>query len=500
MRNFLRLPLSVLPLLGASLPALADAPAAAPVVANNPAPLPNVALVLLAPAQSVKTEDRHLGALVSVVLEEAALASTSVNVVTQGAQAEMMDDLGIPLGALLDERTAARLAQLSGASHVVFGTYAPAPKGGFLWDVKVLSGTPARSKPLVNLTGTPTDALSKIAAALTTELGVSTWTLPAVPTSPKGQVGYVRCVAFAAVALERAGIKGRDVAIPANVQTACEDARADATNPMAEGVSLATRALAGDAAAGKLLAAYVDAHPLERLPLLARVRQEFSAGRRAEALALLGKVQAARPRDPDVLRLTGELHMEAQQWDKAKAAFAAAAAQVPQSPYLRYRLSYATYRADQPDEAMAHARAALALSGGDSPFYQLNLGERLLDARFLDEAVTHLSRSVEQTPNRMTPRVRLGYAYLLMGKADEALEQLRAAEQLTPTEREVARGIPTLLLMDLARAHAAKGNTNNAMKYLLELKKNGQLEVVDLRGPEFETLENVPEFQKLQRK
>src|SRR5258708_6909331 len=66
------------------------------------APLPDVALAFLAPTDAVAPAQRHLGALVSVMLEQNAIESQSVNVITQGAQAEMLEDMGRKLGSAVD--------------------------------------------------------------------------------------------------------------------------------------------------------------------------------------------------------------------------------------------------------------------------------------------------------------------------------------------------------------------------------------------------------------
>lgn len=487
----MRVALLAAALLSASLVARAQ-PAA-----DAPAPLPNVCAVMLVPAASVKTPDRHLGALVAVLLEQALLQSGSVNVITQGAQLEILEDLGVELGGKLDDATVARLGKLAGASHVVHGTFAPAKGGAFAWKVRLLDAATGKHAELATLTGGAADALGKVTAALASALAVAPWTPPALPATPAAQAGFVRCVAFAAVAAERAAVKGRDVEVPPNVKAACDDAAADPANPPGRGVMLATRVLSGDRAAAKELDEHVRAFPADRTALLAWVRLAFDEGRRDQAMQLLGTLRTARPRDPDVLRMVGELHMQAQRWPDAKAAFAQAVAEVPQSPYLRYRLSYATYRAAEPADALAHARTALELAGGDAPFYQLNLGERLLDAGQLDEAVKRLARSVEQTPRRLTPRVRLGYAYVLRKEADAALKVLKDAEKLPATPREVQRGIPGLLVIDLARAHAIKGNNVNALRYLEQAKKDGVLELVDLRSSEFDGMKDLPGFQKL---
>ena len=51
---------------------------------------------------------------------------------------------------------------------------------------------------------------------------------------------------------------------------------------------------------------------------------------------------------------------------------------------------------------------------------------------------------MQQTPNKMTVRVRYGYALLLNGDAEKALTELQAAEKLQPTELEKDRCVEML--------------------------------------------------------
>jgi tetratricopeptide (TPR) repeat protein len=462
-------------------------------------PLPALLVTVLSPAAAVKPADQHLGALVSVLLEAAALENPKINVVTFGAQAEMLDDLGQSLSAGVDDKLAARLARLSGASHVLYGSFAPA-KNTHEWTVMLLSPGQPKPRALVKVRGTPAEALAKVADAVAKETGTGPLKLPAVPASAKEQVGYVRCQAYSAVALERAGVKGRVVEVPPGVRASCEDAGAASPSPLGRGVNLSVRLLGGDAAARAELEKHVDAHPLDRLPLLALVRDMYQAGQRNAALVLLHTVLADRPRDPDVWRMMGELHMDLKQYDKARDAFTHAVAEVPASAYLQYRLSYATYRSERPQQALAHARRALELAGGDAAFYQLNLAERLIDSAQLDEAVTLLKASTAQTPTKLTSRVRLGYVHLLQKNLEGALQELKAAEQLTPSDKEVDRGIPTLLLADLARVHALRGEKDLAVKYLDKLKEAGAMDAVDLDSWDFTSLRQEPDFRRLKGK
>ncbi|MEW5849529.1 MAG: tetratricopeptide repeat protein [Myxococcota bacterium] len=459
--------------------------------------LPYLAVVPMAPAAGVKPAQAHHGKLLALLVEHAALQTQAVNVITQGAQAEMLEDMGIGPDAPIDEATAKKLAQLSGATSVLYGTFEPAEGGAITYKLRHFGVLAGAAKDLITVTATPADAAHQVGQALSTELAAPPFPPVTAPSTEKAQKGYVTCATQAAIALERAAVKGRKVTLAPAVKSACKDAAADKATPLSQGVALAMQTLTGDKKAATALKTHVDAHPEDRLAALALVRWYFEQAMYEEASSLFKRVKETRPRDPDVLRMEGELEIQKDNWTTARFAFQQAVNQAPNSPYLRYRLSYASYRTDQPQDALEHARAALRLAGGDAPFYQLNLAERLLDAGQHDEAILQLERSVKQTPNRFTPRVRLGYAYLLRGDADAALQHLTAAEKMTPTEREKERGVDMLLKLDLARAHALKGNTKDAMKYLKALEKAGALEKTDLAAPEFQNMKETPEFKKL---
>jgi len=470
-----------------------------PAAANPPSadkPLPYVALIPLAPDKDVPAGKKHLGDMLALLLEHAVVHGGAMNVVTHGGQAEMLDELGVKPGAPIDEAIAKKLAQLSGASSVLFGTYSVAKDGKLTAQVRhfgVLEGT---SHDEGALTGTPQEVLTQLGDTLAKEAGGQALPPPAFPASDKVQKGYVLCAGHGAVVLERTALKGRAVKTPGNVTQGCKDATSDKTFTLAKGAQLAVAVLGGDKGKAAELQAYVDTNP-DRLAALSLIRNLFNQEKFDEASALLKKLRTQRPRDPDVLRMEGELEIQKDNWEAARFSFQQAVNQAPNSPYLRYRLSYASYRTDKNQDALDHARAALRLSGGDAAFYQLNLAERLLDAKDLEEAVLQLERAVKANPDRLTPRVRLGYTYLLQGDADRALEHLTAAEKLKASDKEKERGVDVLLKLDLARAYALKASFKDSLKYLNQLQKAGQLEKDDLRHKEFDAMRENADFKKL---
>jgi tetratricopeptide (TPR) repeat protein len=455
--------------------------------------LPLVSVVALSPDAAVKPAQAHLGALWAVLVEQSVLQTAAVNVVTHGPQAEILEDMGFKPGDPVDEATARKIAQLTGASDLVFGSFAPGEGGATSFTVRHFGVLSGKAKDLVTVNGTVGDAVAKVLESLAAELKVAPFTAVAVPPSDKAQKGLVRCVTFAHVAMERGGVKGRKVTLPKDLVPACKDAG----SPLAQGAVLVSQALAGDAKAYPALQQHAAQNPGDRLAAMTVIRRAFETDDHDGAEAQLARVQALRPRDPDVLRMVGELEKDKDNWPSARVYFEKAVHQAPNSPYLRYLLSYASYRNEEPKEALDHAREALRLSGGEAPFYQLNLGERFLDAGALTEASLQLERAVKQMPERVTPRVRLGYVYVLAGEPDKALEHLQAAEKMKLSDREKERGVEGLLKLDLARAHALKGNAKESAKYLKQLEKAGLLEKSDLEAPEIAKLRDDPEMKKL---
>jgi tetratricopeptide (TPR) repeat protein len=483
-----------------SASAAAQAPQPAPGRVSVPAaptsgPLANVAVLPLAATGKPIARTAHHGQLVAVLTELALVQSARVNVVSQGAQAEMLDELGVGKGHLTED-VARKIARLSGATHVFFGTFGPQTGEHPTYQLQVFALLTGQTSEVATVSAPLAEAQNALASAVSKHLGLAALPAAEVPLSEKSQRGLATCATFAAIALERAGIKGRKVLLSKEVLQACADAESDPQIPLATGMALTVRVLSKDGSAAPNLQHYVERHGQDRLAVLALIRHLFELAEIEKAAALVERVRADRPRDPDVLRFAGELEIQKDNWNTARLLFAQAVTEAPNSPYLRYRLSYASYRADDPSKALENARAALRLSG-DAPFYQLNLAERLLDAGNLVEATLQLERSVKQTPQRFTARVRLGYVYLLMGELDKALAQLQAAEKITPTEKEKDRGVDALLKVNLARVHAAKGNAKESVKYLKALQKTAQLEKADLEHPEFQALKEDRDFKKL---
>jgi predicted Zn-dependent protease len=430
-------------------------------------------------------------------LEASALRLDTVNVVTQGAQAEMLEDMGAAEHPA-DEDVARELAQRSGATLVLFGVFEPAGDGDLTYQVRVLRGADAMAREYVAVTGTPAEAAEAVGRALARDLGLGSQLPPAlVPAGQRGQLGYLACSFHAEVLVERTVVKGRKVTTPKSVLAACKDATADPRAGPSRGVVLAVQALSGDVTAVPSLRKHVASQVDDRLATMALARVLFDRAEPDAAQALLVRLSGLRPRDPDLWRMRGELHVQRAQWAEARAAFQRAVEEAPTSPYMRYRLSYASLQMGQPQDALSHARAALRLAGNRVPFYQVQLAERLLDVGRPAEAIPLLQQAVQAGPTRFAPRLRLGQAHLAARDADGAVRELTHAQRLKPAERDLERELDRVVGVSLARAHALRGDDATALALLRQLAKAGTLAPADLLAPEFAALKDTEPFRKL---
>jgi tetratricopeptide (TPR) repeat protein len=69
------------------------------------------------------------------------------------------------------------------------------------------------------------------------------------------------------------------------------------------------------------------------------------------------------------------------------------------------------------------------------------LGDSLLLLNKFDQAITYLNRYVRYHPKDYVPFVRLGYAYYMHGRHEEALTAYKRAESLKPSSEEIKNSI-----------------------------------------------------------
>lgn len=111
------------------------------------------------------------------------------------------------------------------------------------------------------------------------------------------------------------------------------------------------------------------------------------------------------------------------------------------------------------EEGLTHARQAVALDGRD-PFAHHTLGRLYMLAGRHDASIDELKRALELNPNLSLSHYGLGFALILSGRATEAIPHLERACRLSPKD-------PLLWAFFSVRAlgHLLLGNLDEAMTW-----------------------------------
>jgi Flp pilus assembly protein TadD len=158
------------------------------------------------------------------------------------------------------------------------------------------------------------------------------------------------------------------------------------------------------------------------------------AGRLDEAVALLAKAQASRPRDARLLLVVGENLAQLERHDEAEAAFRAALAVRPDDPGVLNALGYLNVeRGVRLPEALALIEKALKLQP-DNPSVLDSRGWALFKLGRLAEAERDLRRALESLPSAVVLD-HLGDVLAAQGRPAEAEAAWRQAlEQRDATD------------------------------------------------------------------
>ncbi|HEX8187326.1 MAG TPA: tetratricopeptide repeat protein, partial [Pyrinomonadaceae bacterium] len=152
-------------------------------------------------------------------------------------------------------------------------------------------------------------------------------------------------------------------------------------------------------------------------------------GRTADALAAFSNVVAAQPnpRAREALINVGAIHFALQHYREAADALERAVPLGDIGPKGHYFLGQSYFQSGQLDKALESLRRAAA----DPQFAadaNLAAGLVLLRQNRAREAVGPLEQAARLAPQNANARMVLGHAYVSLGRAEEALAALRAAD------------------------------------------------------------------------
>jgi tetratricopeptide (TPR) repeat protein len=178
------------------------------------------------------------------------------------------------------------------------------------------------------------------------------------------------------------------------------------------------------------------------------------------------KAVAAFPQSAEALSMRGSIELFQNRFDDAYRDFAAAADLTPSAPDPRFFMALVDYRLVKFDQAQNILKDAIDSGIADSDLHYL-LAECLirLDATDRTHVLAELNEAVALNPRSMPARVFRGSMLLEMGRAQEALADLKIAQQLDPTPQRDTRN-PTYLL---GRAYAALGRQEEAKAQFAQL-------------------------------
>jgi tetratricopeptide (TPR) repeat protein len=190
--------------------------------------------------------------------------------------------------------------------------------------------------------------------------------------------------------------------------------------------------------------AFSGAVALKSDSMLGYLRRGEAYRRRRElddALRDLLEASELDPTAPRPLELLGDVNASLLRYDRAAARYQAYLAIDDQSPRVLYKLGLVRYRAGQPAEGAVVLRKALTLNPRFAEARYV-LGLCLRDVRRNAEALSALTRAVDDAPTLLPAREELAELYGRLGRVDEHLTQLEALAALDPgPSRSIALGL-----------------------------------------------------------
>ncbi|MBI1789822.1 MAG: tetratricopeptide repeat protein [Acidobacteria bacterium] len=165
---------------------------------------------------------------------------------------------------------------------------------------------------------------------------------------------------------------------------------------------------------------------------------EFAAfnGRPKEAIQEYEQVIRINPKLPGIHAAIAELHADANEFDKAEAAYQEELKLAPQNARNNYRYGLVLANLGQADQAITHLERAVTIEPGliDA---QLQLGKVLLQQGQLERAEKALLAVVAAEASRdlkRTAHYQLGLLYRKQNRAAEAARQMQIFERLKTPE------------------------------------------------------------------
>tara|TARA_R110002096_G_scaffold5085_13_gene23720 strand:- start:1100 stop:3073 length:1974 start_codon:yes stop_codon:yes gene_type:complete len=181
--------------------------------------------------------------------------------------------------------------------------------------------------------------------------------------------------------------------------------------------------------------------------LLNEAAAHLSAGRPADADAVLRRILKKQPKHLDALNLAGVAAYELKQFERARTLLTRVVDREPSRAGAQLNLGAVHNAAADYTAAERHYRAALRADPNNATALN-NLGKNYLDQNKLDAAAETLGAAVAAAPDYWIARHNLGTAQQRLGAIDDAIATFRAVLALQPNADTLSE-----LVASLRRTH-----------------------------------------------
>lgn len=185
-----------------------------------------------------------------------------------------------------------------------------------------------------------------------------------------------------------------------------------------------------------------------------------------KAAQVANKAVAAFPQSAEAFSMRGSIELSQNQPDEAYRDFATATQLAPQAPDPPFFMALVDYRQAKYDDAEKVLQNAIATGIIDSDLHYM-LAECLLriNATDMDHALSELNRAIELNPKSVPARTLRGSTLLEAGRPQDALTDLKIAQDLDPNPQRDTRNTTYLL----GRAYVALGKRDEAKALFAQL-------------------------------
>jgi len=193
-----------------------------------------------------------------------------------------------------------------------------------------------------------------------------------------------------------------------------------------------------DAAEADLRATIANIDPMRPdavLPFVALSELQSARGRLSDARATLDSAAAKLPRSSALERAFGEVAEQQGDFDGALDHYRAAVTAEPKDLAARFHLAVAQRRVRRYDAAVAELDRVAAIDP-DYPGLMLERGLLFEETGDVERAIEQFKGALARAPNDPDLQLRVGAAYVTIGRPDDALPMLRKVLEKRPASAE----------------------------------------------------------------